>query len=274
MKKKCVALILAVAAVSLAVTGCNSQNKQEDTTAKLSEDAAKAIAFADLGISGDDIAHISIYYENEDNEKKYSIEFYYNDMEYDYEIDAQTGDILTKESTTVGYDSQAVAEASLNAVAEDAAATMEEASARTAPAPASRSMENYDAQSSANSNQSAPVPELRESRAAAPAPAAETAPAPAATPAPATSQAPAPAPAPVPTNNTADIGLEQAKKIAIGAVPGSSAANIVKAKRDYEDDWGYYEYEIELVHDGMEYDFEIRATDGAIIKKDVESIYD
>lgn len=271
MKKKYLAIILAVAAVSLAVTGCNSQNKQEDTTAKLSEDAAKAIAFSDLGITGDDIAHISIYYDNEDNEKKYSIEFYYNDMEYDYEIDAITGDILTKESTTVGYDSQAVAEASLNAAVEDAAATMEEATARTAPAPAAGNSETNDVQSSATTTKPAP----QESRAATPAPAAtETAPAPAATPAPATSQAPAPAPAPAPASNSADIGLEQAKKIAIGAVPGSSAANIVKAKRDYEDDWGYYEYEIELVYNGMEYDFEIRATDGAIIKKDAESIYD
>lgn len=274
MKKKYLAIILAVAAVSLAVTGCNSQNKQEDTTAKLSEDAAKAIAFSDLGINGDDIAHISIFYENDDGAKKYSIEFYYNDMEYDYEIDAQTGDILTKESTTVGYDSQAVAEASLNAAVEDAAAPMEETSARTAPAPANVSNERYDAQSSATATKEAPSPAPKESRTATPAPAAETAPAPTATPAPATSQAPAPAPTPAPASNTADIGLEQAKKIAIGAVPGSSAANIVKAKRDYEDDWGYYEYEIELVHNGMEYDFEIRATDGAIIKKDAESIYD
>lgn len=75
-----------------------------------------------------------------------------------------------------------------------------------------------------------------------------------------------------PVSNTNDIGLEKAKEIALSNVPGASPSNIIKAKRDMDD--GIIEYEIEIIYDKMEYDFEIRGTDGMILSKDQESIYD
>ena len=66
----------------------------------------------------------------------------------------------------------------------------------------------------------------------------------------------------------ADIGLEKAKSIALGKVSGADAGNIVKAERDYDD--GILEYEIEIVYNGYEYDFEINGSSGSIISHETE----
>lgn len=64
------------------------------------------------------------------------------------------------------------------------------------------------------------------------------------------------------------ISLEKAKSIALGQVPGASAGNITKAYKDYDD--GRAEYDIEIVYNGYEYDFEIDGTSGAILEKDID----
>lgn len=68
------------------------------------------------------------------------------------------------------------------------------------------------------------------------------------------------------------IGLEAAKKIALGEVNGAAGKDIVKAKEDYDD--GRTVYEIEIIFNEYEYDFEIDGVSGDIIEKDIESIYD
>ena len=69
-----------------------------------------------------------------------------------------------------------------------------------------------------------------------------------------------------------DIGLEKAKSIALGQVSGATSANIREAKRDYDD--GRLEYEVKIIYNNYEYEFEINGTTGAIISRDVESIWD
>ena len=68
------------------------------------------------------------------------------------------------------------------------------------------------------------------------------------------------------------IGLEAAKKIALGEVNGAAGKDIVKAKEDYDD--GRTVYEIEIVYKEYEYGFEIDGISGDIIEKDIESVYD
>lgn len=67
---------------------------------------------------------------------------------------------------------------------------------------------------------------------------------------------------------SSDIGLEQAKSIALEQVPGAAYESIRKAHSDYDD--GRLEYEIEIRHNGYEYDFEIDGVNGQIISKDAE----
>lgn len=68
------------------------------------------------------------------------------------------------------------------------------------------------------------------------------------------------------------ITLDQAKNAALNAV-GMSASNVVftKQKQDYDD--GMPEYEIEFVVNNMKYEFEVSGVNGAIIKQEIESVY-
>ena len=69
------------------------------------------------------------------------------------------------------------------------------------------------------------------------------------------------------------ISLDQAKKIALKhAGVSASEATFIKARRDWDD--GRVEYEIEFVANGRKYEYEILASNGRIIKSEVESIND
>jgi len=59
------------------------------------------------------------------------------------------------------------------------------------------------------------------------------------------------------------ITAEAAKAKALERLPGGT---VVKCELDYEDDWGRWEYELELWKDGVEYDCEVNAATGEILK--------
>ena len=68
-----------------------------------------------------------------------------------------------------------------------------------------------------------------------------------------------------------DIGAEKAKEIALSNVKGASAKDITETKADSED--GRMVYEIEIRYDKMDYDFEIDAATGEILKQSSESVH-
>jgi uncharacterized membrane protein YkoI len=61
------------------------------------------------------------------------------------------------------------------------------------------------------------------------------------------------------------IGLDRAKEIALSQVKGASLENISKAKLDMDD--GEAEYEVEIRYQNNEYEFDIDALTGAILKQ-------
>ena len=69
-----------------------------------------------------------------------------------------------------------------------------------------------------------------------------------------------------------DIGIEKAKKIALGKVSGAAESDIVKAEMDRED--GILVYEVEIKYASMEYDFTINGATGVIVERSSESVYD
>lgn len=69
-----------------------------------------------------------------------------------------------------------------------------------------------------------------------------------------------------------DIGIEKAKKIALGKVSGATESDIVKTDTDLEN--GVRVYEIEIRYDSVEYDFTVNAADGTIMEQSSESVYD
>lgn len=65
------------------------------------------------------------------------------------------------------------------------------------------------------------------------------------------------------------IGVDRAKQIAL-ADAGFTEDQVwfTKLKRDYDD--GLYLYEVEFVKDGLEYEYEIHAVSGKILKKKID----
>lgn len=55
---------------------------------------AKTIAFSDIGLTEADVTLKKAGLETEDGITKYEIEFFYNDTEYEYDIDPATGEIM------------------------------------------------------------------------------------------------------------------------------------------------------------------------------------
>ena len=68
-----------------------------------------------------------------------------------------------------------------------------------------------------------------------------------------------------------NISEETAKNIALERVPGASYSNIYKFKLELDDT--RWEYEGKIIYDSYEYEFEIDANTGNILKWEVESIH-
>ena len=77
----------------------NTTNYQSNvnTTANISVERAKEIALSYAGLSADQVTFVKVNMDFDDGIQKYEIEFYYNYREYSYEIDANTGNILSYE---------------------------------------------------------------------------------------------------------------------------------------------------------------------------------
>ncbi len=67
---------------------------------------------------------------------------------------------------------------------------------------------------------------------------------------------------------TGTISQDKAREIALAQVPGATAKNMTKLTLDRDD--GRLIYEIEIKYNGMEYDFEINAADGAILEMEMD----
>lgn len=82
-----------------------SQDPQTTATAQTGDiglDAAKNIALTDAGITEDAVTFFDTKQDYDNGTLVYELEFFANQTEYDYEIDAATGDIRKKSFDTTG----------------------------------------------------------------------------------------------------------------------------------------------------------------------------
>lgn len=95
--------------------GTEAQTKENVSTEKIETtpeaanemitlEEARAIALNDAGLSETDAQYILEKLDNDDGRAVYDIEFYHETTEYDYEIDAVTGDILEKDHEIENYE--------------------------------------------------------------------------------------------------------------------------------------------------------------------------
>lgn len=77
----------------------NTTNNQSNvnTTANISAERAKEIALSHAGLTSNQVTFKRTEIDFDDGIQKYEVEFNYNNREYDYEIDANTGKVLSYE---------------------------------------------------------------------------------------------------------------------------------------------------------------------------------
>ncbi|WP_297134874.1 PepSY domain-containing protein [Terrisporobacter sp.] len=71
----------------------NPDNKTNK--AKITEQEAKDIALKHAKLTSDQVKFDKVEYDSDNGFDKYDIDFYYNNQEYSYEINSQTGEIIS-----------------------------------------------------------------------------------------------------------------------------------------------------------------------------------
>lgn len=69
-------------------------NQRNTTSAKINSDEAKSIALKDAGLNEADVNFLRSELDLDDGLLKYEVEFNSNGVEYEYDINADTGEIL------------------------------------------------------------------------------------------------------------------------------------------------------------------------------------
>ena len=73
----------------------------------IGEAKAREIALADAGLTEADVTFVKVNLDRDDGRMVYDVDFYSGNAEYDYEIDAATGDIVGYDSEIENFDIQA-----------------------------------------------------------------------------------------------------------------------------------------------------------------------
>lgn len=217
--------------------------------AYIGEDKAKETAFAHAGVSGQDILFYEMDMDLEKGVMVYEIEFKCGGFEYEYDIDAQTGEII-KNKKEVDDDFPADALAS---------------SGKT-DAPVEGSQSTAPGTKTPDAGSQTPVPGTNTPASGTQSPGGN------ATTTPSSQQSGGGNAGGTSTPSTGGsaagiITLEQAKEIALNHA-GQSASNVYFDKLELDHDHGMQKYEIEFIGGYTEYEYEIDAVTGAILEYD------
>ena len=77
--------------------------KKANKTKKISADKAKKIALGDAKLAEKNVTFVKVELEFEDNRLVYDVEFYSGNVEYDYDIDAVSGAIVSADKDIENY---------------------------------------------------------------------------------------------------------------------------------------------------------------------------
>lgn len=72
------------------------------------------------------------------------------------------------------------------------------------------------------------------------------------------------------TEKTEEITKDQAVQIALNQVQGAGTSDVIRSDKTVSD--GNVVYDITIIYDGSEYDFEISASDGSILEQDSDKV--
>ena len=81
----------------------SQNNTNNNTSNKITEEKAKEIALNHANLSQNDVTFIRSNIDYDDRFTAYNVEFYSNNQEYDYKIDANSGDIIEYDLDVESY---------------------------------------------------------------------------------------------------------------------------------------------------------------------------
>ena len=226
---------------------------------------AQEIALADAGVAAEDALHLIVKPDWDDGVRIYEVEFYTASQEYDYEIHAETGDILSRDreaewnGTAASGSTTDIGEAKARSVALSHAGISE---SDTSYIYAKKDWDDgrwvydvefwadgkeYDYEILASDGTILSYDYDAEYQWSGSTGTGST-------------------------SSTADIGEAKAKSVALShAGISKSDTSYIYAKKDWDD--GRWVYDVEFWADGKEYDYEILASDGTILSYDYDAEY-
>ena len=101
MKKKTAIIIAVVVVVVLIAAAVAVWYFGFHTSGRIGRAAAEQAALNDAGLTAAQVTGLKAEFENEDGFKYYEVSFIYNAMEYEYAIDAASGQVLHMKSESV-----------------------------------------------------------------------------------------------------------------------------------------------------------------------------
>lgn len=247
------------------------------SSAFISETDAKKTAFDHAGVTEADVTGLRVKLDYDDGRQIYDVEFYSGNQEYDYEIDAVSGTILSFDNEMDNRGAQAQqtpADGTAISEAEAKQAAFDHAGVTEADVTGLRikldhddgrqvydvefysGSQEYDYEISAADGTILSFDQEMDdwARAQAGASAAQNG---------ASGAGTQNAGTPASTVSEAD-----AKALALSKVPGASEKNITKFGQDHDD--GRTVYEIEIIYERTEYEIEIDAATGEIVKMEMD----
>ena len=240
---------VAVAILALAGTGTAFATETVARNTSIGSGNAQNFAFADAGVDPTSATGIRTEFDFEQGQFIYEVEFLANGTEYEYWIKASDGSIVKKEQDLIDPTISSAQKTTTPSTPQDTQQSTPAQTQQSVPAQAQQS-------TPAQAPQSVPA----QTQQSTPAQTQQSAPAQAQQSASVKTQQSAPAQA-------QQISIDTAKATAVSHA-GFQTADVTfsKAKLDHED--GRTIYEIEFFNNHVEYEYEIDAITGSVLKSD------
>ena len=110
-------LITIIISVSMSLIGCDNSvtlKNEDEVNSKITVDQAKEIALKNANLTNDQVSFIRTETDFDNGLEKYDIEFYHENKEYDYEINAINGEIIEYDYDVENYNVSEKQEVSVN----------------------------------------------------------------------------------------------------------------------------------------------------------------
>lgn len=246
----CMILVLLVA-ISIFYHNANAGKTDPQITAQ----AAKDIALSDAGQKKEEVTFTKTKLDRESPAPVYEIEFYTDEKEYEYEINAQTGSVRDKECTVhqttkalqTASGSDAGTESDTDANSDNSKTNLQDPE-KPATQDGDQDKTNTKNPDSANNSDQTKTKNAKEDNQTGSENKNQNQ---------------------KNTENTGVIGVKKAQKIALKAA-GLQRKQVTFTKSKLETDDGKNVYEIEFIKDGKEYDYNIDAYNGKILESSID----